>query len=496
MHESRARILIVDDREQTRYVLRRLLTQAGYECAEADTGAAALQRAKELPDLIILDVHLPDISGFEVCQQIKRDGNTAHIAVLQVSASFIAAADKARSLDAGADGYLVHPIDGIVLVATVRSLLRMRTAEAIARKSAEQWQTTFDALTEGLALFDENGRLLRWNQALQEICGPKIEIESEWYLDTFLSRLGAPALSIPDPGTDCYRTELAVNRRSIQLTLHRLGTEGSGGAVMVMSDITDRNLAEYAMRTAEKIAATGKLAHAIAHEINNPLEALTNLLYLSQASNSVDEIHKFVTTANAELKRIARITRQILVFHRETRTPAAIDIAKLVGEAVDIFRKTATAHRVQLLLDATPTPTIYGFPGQLSQVFGNLLRNATDAAPPDSHVNVRIRQIQRRGRIGARIMIHDRGLGIREEVREKMFDPFFTTKELKGSGLGLWVSRNLVIKHHGTIRFRTSTRVGSSGTTFEVFLPVVEVDLLAAESGDDGADHGRPEYGG
>jgi signal transduction histidine kinase len=143
-----------------------------------------------------------------------------------------------------------------------------------------------------------------------------------------------------------------------------------------------------------------------------------------------------------------------------------------VSEVVTLYQKSAAVRRVGVVCHCRPTIAIRGFPGQLRQIFSNLVRNAAEAAPPGTEVAVRVRSIYRGGREGARITIHDRGPGIPRDVRKQIFDPFFTTKELKGSGLGLWVSRKLVMDHHGTIRFRTSTREGASGTTFEVFLPV------------------------
>ena len=174
---KRPRILIADDREENRYVLCRVLAAAGFDCTQANSGARALEMAQSLPDLLILDVHLPDMSGYEVCQHIKKDPRTASVSVLQISASFVSSEDRVRALDGGADGYLTHPIDRLVLVATVRSLLRLRNAESMARQSAEQWQSTFDALGEGLAVVDASSHLLRWNNAFAEICGSMFQLK-------------------------------------------------------------------------------------------------------------------------------------------------------------------------------------------------------------------------------------------------------------------------------------------------------------------------------
>jgi signal transduction histidine kinase len=269
------------------------------------------------------------------------------------------------------------------------------------------------------------------------------------------------------------KKEIELDGRTLQVSVIA-GKPGSadGGWIIVLSDISDRKLAEYAIGTAEKLSASGKLASAIAHEINNPLEALINLIYLAESSDSVETIHDHLSLANHELERISRVTKQTLSFHRDTQKPVEINVGTLVGEVVGLFEPSASARGVKLVCELRPTPYVCGFPGQLSQVFGNLIRNAAEAGPRDSEVCIRVTAIHREGREGARVTIHDCGSGIPEHIQGKIFDPFFTTKALKGSGLGLWVSRTMILKHGGTIRFRTSGRPATTGTTFEVFLPV------------------------
>ncbi len=274
-------------------------------------------------------------------------------------------------------------------------------------------------------------------------------------------------------GTGRYRREFTVGQKSIEVSVDPVMTDGvEVGRVLVLTDVSDRKLAEYALRTAEKLAATGKLAHAIAHEINNPLEALINLVYLGKSARSLEDVHEYLERANDEVERIGRITKQSLSFHRDTLNPVSIDVGSLIGDITALYQTTASARGVKISFDSRPSPVIHGFPGQLTQVFGNIIRNATEVAPSGSTVYVRVRPGLRGDVPGTRITIHDRGLGIPPAVQAQMFDPFFTTKELKGSGLGLWVSRALVTKHRGTIRFRSRTADGTSGTVFEVFLPV------------------------
>ena len=471
--KSPERILIVDDREENRYVLSRILSNEGYDCQQADRGALALQLAQTAPDLIILDVQLPDMSGYDVCRQLKANPHTAFIMVLQVSASFVSNDDRVRALDAGADGYITHPIDRMVLAATVKALLRLRTAEVSARRSSDQWQTTFDSLSEGVALIGEDGCLARWNRAFEDMCGPRVDLGSGEDAGLVLRCL----IGTTEPlahAAKRFSGEYALGKRSVQVSVNRIdGKPGSEEKVLILTDTTDRKLAEYALRTAEKLAATGKMANAIAHEINNPLEALTNLVYLSRISDSTDATKGLLDSASKELDRIARITKQALSFHRDTDKPIEIDVAVLLTEVVGFMERSAAAHRVRLVLEKKSAETVHGFPGQLVQVFSNLLRNAAEASSPGSQVTVRIRSVVRAGRRGNLVTIHDCGSGIPAELRANIFDPFFTTKELRGSGLGLWVSKSLVANHQGTIRFRTSQKSGMSGTTFEVFLPGV-----------------------
>src|SRR6202034_771969 len=193
-----------------------------------------------------------------------------------------------------------------------------------------------------------------------------------------------------------HSAEFALEGKTLQLSVSKVDAEGaSGEKILILTDFTDRKLAEYALRTAEKLAATGKLANAIAHEINNPLEALTNLIYLATRTESVDSIQEMLTRADSELARIARITRQTLSFHRDTQTPVAIDLGGLVVDIVALFERIAAAHHVRLVCDQKAAPQIKGFPGQISQVIGNLLRNAIEAAPAASEVTIRVRAIRR-----------------------------------------------------------------------------------------------------
>ncbi|MBD2612746.1 MAG: response regulator [Nostoc sp. ZfuVER08] len=260
MSELQVTILHVDDNEANRYVVNRILQNAGFTVVEAATGAAGLEAvAEHQPALVILDVKLPDLSGFEVCRQIKANPKTNFIPVLHLSATFIQSQDKVEGLDSGADAYLAQPVEPIELVATVRSLLRIRRAEESALSSAREWQSTFDSINDGVSLVDRQGRILRCNRAMMELVGKRSsEILGRLYHELIKARWG-----IGD-GT-CFRRAKETHQRqvlefqsqerwfakTIDPAFNQQGT--LTGAVFILSDITERKRIEDERKQAEII---------------------------------------------------------------------------------------------------------------------------------------------------------------------------------------------------------------------------------------------------
>ena len=244
----------------------------------------------------------------------------------------------------------------------------------------------------------------------------------------------------------------------------------STGMIGTVQDITARKTQEATLRQTEKLAATGRLAATIAHEINNPLEAVTNLIYLSKTDPGVPPpIQHLLETADNELARVAQIAQQTLGFYRDTTRPTDIDLTALLEGVVNLFSRKCQYKRLECKLDVEPDLHIFGLQGEVRQVFSNLLVNAIDASSKGV-IQVRARRRTHNGRPGVSVLIADQGSGIPASVRERLFSPFFTTKESVGTGLGLWVTRGIVEKQGGTIRFRTSSEK-PSGTIFRVFLP-------------------------
>jgi PAS domain S-box-containing protein len=245
MCNAHATILNVNDDEIGRYATTRVLKNAGFTVWEAASGAEALVQAQSHPDLIVLDVQLPDMSGFEVCRKIKGDPRTASIAILHLSASFVNSQDKTYGLEGGADGYLTQPVEAPVLIAHIKALLRMRRAEAMAKEQAIQWQTTFDSLGDGILLLDDEGRVLQCNRAMAQLLGePANNIQGRYAAE--LASTAPELIRLLKPGQTTHEiNEVQVGTRWFLVTTDPIRADlDNPGSILAWTDITQRKYAE------------------------------------------------------------------------------------------------------------------------------------------------------------------------------------------------------------------------------------------------------------
>ncbi len=243
---------------------------------------------------------------------------------------------------------------------------------------------------------------------------------------------------------------------------------------VIVEDITDRKLAEQVLLRTEKLAAVGRLASSIAHEINNPLESITNLLYLARASDETSQIREYLDLAESELRRASAITSQTLRFHKQSTRPLEVTWDDLTSNALAVLRSRILNAKVTVEKRNSAKRPVLCFDGEIRQVVSNLLINAIDAMPTQGgRLLLRGREGHdyATGRPGLILTIADTASGMSSETLARIFEPFYTTKGVAGTGLGLWISKEIVERHHGFLHVRSSQRPGKSGTVFTLFLP-------------------------
>ena len=406
----------------------------------------------------------------------------------------------------------LHTPKGLLVTSIIRDVTERRQAEAqraqlileqAARAEAEKSLQQFHDLVQDLdAVVCEAelpGGQLRFvsNRALSLLGYPlerwlgsnrawleHVHPEDRWRVQRFLedvAETGSPTIE--------YRGVTAEGRQLwLRMMVYVTRDERNQPSRLrgLIVDFTERKQAEEAMRLSEKLAATGRLAAALAHELNNPMGAVTNLLYLIEHHpSSGEQTRAYSQTAQHEMARLVHITRQMLAFYRESTAPLDVDIPELVKTTLELYRVQAREHGIELHLHPEPVPKVLAFPGELRQVFSNLLLNALEATGPGGRIEIKVsawREWRNPKRNGVRVTIADSGNGIAVDHRQHIFEPFFSTKGENGTGLGLWVSDGIVRKHGGFIRAHSSTRAGHSGTAFSVFLPA-DNPLVASSGG-------------
>ena len=352
-----------------------------------------------------------------------------------------------------------------------RAVLKQESQLRLSHSAARMGSWSWDLRNRSIFWSDEFKALHRLPQSAQPDFDSGSSLVHPEDRDRVLLELGAVLTSQADHLQIEHRF-LTSDGQTLWIqsrgSIHR-NADGEAIAIFGISmDVTEQRQAENALRRTEKLAAAGRLAATIAHEINNPLESLTNLIYLALSAPGIPvEALTFLHIADGELTRMAHIVRQTLGFYRESAQATPIDLGEIVSEVTELYRSRAHTRGVILSSSADAGMIAQLVAGEIRQVIANLVANAIDASHPRDSVRTSV------VRDGSNIVITiaDTGTGIAPEHRSHLFEPFFTTKADVGTGLGLWVSKGIIEKHQGTISVQSSTEPGRSGTTFTVTLP-------------------------
>jgi len=245
------------------------------------------------------------------------------------------------------------------------------------------------------------------------------------------------------------------------------------GASKIARDITSQKMIQDALRRNEKLAVVGRMAASVAHEINNPLEAVTNLLYILESHTRDEEGMEYLRSAQRELSRVAAITAQTLNFYRSAVSPVRVQVAQVLDETIEFHKSRLQLAHIDVQRRYQATPPVLCLEGELRQVFMNLVGNAVDAMPAGGRLSVRIRPATdaKTGDSMVRITVADTGVGMDKVTLKRLFEPFYTTKGAAGTGLGLWVTDEIVRKHKGHIQLRSCQVPSQTGTEFVLHLP-------------------------
>jgi PAS domain S-box-containing protein len=358
-----------------------------------------------------------------------------------------------------------------------------------ARKSAEEARRRLAAIVESsddaIISKDLNGIVTSWNRQAERLFGYTEE-----------EMIGRPILTIIPP--ELHRDEDMIlskirsgqkidhfetvrvskfgERIDVSLSISPVRDEQGDivGAAKIARDIRENKKIERTLRITEKLAAAGRLAATVAHEINNPLEAVTNLVYLAKRDlPDREKVTWHLNSAKRELDRVAHIARQTLGFYRDTSSPMRFNVAQLMDDLLLLYERRLETRDIEVIKQYDRDAELVALAGEVRQAFSNLLTNSMDAMPEGGTLAIRVRKSHEWSHDhcpGVRITVSDSGVGIASEHKPNLFQPFFTTKADVGTGLGLWITRSIIEKHGGSIHVKSRTGA-EPGTSFSIFLP-------------------------
>lgn len=530
--QDRANILMVDDQASKLITYEAILGTLGENLIKARSAREALHHLLQNDIAVVLmDVSMPDIDGFELAEMMRQHPRFQKTAIIFISAVHLTDVDRIKGYRSGAVDYISVPVIPELLRAKVsvfaelhrksRQLERLNSElETRVEERTEQLRENEELLreradllelaTEAIIVRDMSGAILFWNAGAEALYGwQREEVLGKPVHQILQTRFpmdysNVQAILARDGKWEGNLTQMTRDGQEVVVACRKALKAGGNAVLEINRDITAQLKAEDALRKTERLAAMGRVAGIIAHEINNPLEAITNAFYLLRDHPSLDEEARYYAKlAEEELIRVAHITRQTLGFYRESRHAVQVSIPDILDEILELQMRRMEFNNITLEKQYCGRGTIQGFPVEIKQVFLNLIGNAWQAMPEGG--TLRLHVFESRARHSRRatvcISICDTGVGISPEDAKHLFEPFFTTKSTKGTGLGLWISKGIVQKYGGAIRFRTLKVGGRNVTCFRVFLPdaefqkieeapAVETDFAPAEATVEGSHGG------
>ena len=484
--ERKPVVLLVDDNADMREYVHDLLCWR-FDVVEAENGRVALEKVAQLkPDLVLTDVMMPEMDGFALLAKLRNNPATGIVPIIMLSAR-AGEESSIEGLEAGADDYLTKPFTARELVARVEAQLKMARlrkeageqeaalTKEIQRAQQFAWET-LEHIPDSFATLNREFRITYMNPAAAKLAaasGTPHLGERLW--DIYPMLIGSPVETnfrrAMDERVSVEFEQYFQSDNFEKWYLFQVFPQPGNGLILYLRDTTEARRTEQALRRSEQLATAGRLAASIAHEINNPLEAVTNLLYLVKMDQSVTGNTKnLLEVADKELQRLSHITARSLKFYRQRTAPGLTSLEDL-AESVLFFHETEIKMRsIDLERRYRSAPPVLCLAGEIQQVLTNLISNALEALGDNGRMVIGVRPGEDRdGRQGVTVTIADSGCGMSRFTVDRLFHPFVTTKGESGTGLGLWVSRGILDKHHAKIAVRSKR---GSGTVFRFFLPL------------------------
>ncbi|MGI4755796.1 MAG: ATP-binding protein [Janthinobacterium lividum] len=493
-------LLLVEDNQDDAALLERYLRRGGFDLHTTRVETALEMQAALAgvpPDLVIADYNLPRFSGPEALQVARA---SKHDLPFIMMSGAISEETAVESMRAGAHDYVTKQNLARLLPVVERELReaaarRSRVAaERALAVSESRFHHLIDAMPMGLLISQGSGRITYANAASERLLGVRGDqiVRGEVKLGSVCSTLAADMATLEQMAAQepfeavCHTADgVPVDVLVGLAVLARTPANDDRELAIFIADLSHQKRSEEVLRRTEKLAVAGRLAASIAHEINNPLAAITNCLYLVQQTALEPNGRSYLELAQKELDRVAQITVQTLRFHRQSSRPVATRTSDLVETVLALFDPRIRRQGIAIERRYRETFSIFAFEGEIRQVIVNLLGNAIDAMPAGGCLHIRTAGTHHgtSGAHGLTITVADSGGGMSLETMKRLFEPFYSTKGITGTGLGLWVSKEIVDRHHGTVQVRSRQAApGVQGRTiFRVFLPADGIPSTAAD---------------